>query len=84
MLRSMILNLYTRDSFLGKIQVIIKLEGKWIRKPRYFLLSYNIAHTVQQVQLKWLNLICLDIFEHFTNAQRQYMPETTCYIISKL
>ena len=27
-LRSMLQNLYTRDSFLGKIQVITKLEGK--------------------------------------------------------
>ena len=26
----------------------------------------------------------LDIFEYFTNVQRQYMPEITCYIISKL
>ena len=31
-----------------------------------------------------LNLICLDIFEYFTNVQRQYMPEITCYIISEL
>ena len=83
-LRSMLWNLYTRDSFLGKIQVITKLEGKWISRLRYFLLSYNIAHTVHQVQLKWFNLICLDIFEYFTNVERQYMPEITCYIISKL
>ena len=38
--------------FFREIQVITKLEGKGISKLRYFLLSYNIAHTVQQVQLK--------------------------------